>query len=312
MNTSTSRPRQKASSQGFTLIELLVVIAIIALLVGILLPALGRARDQARLTLCVSNVRQFGVAANMYANDNKETVWEAQRLISPPNSTYTVWARLPKDDNPLLTGPGLVYSYMGDAEKIGECPTNKRRSAYGATTANPTNSNITNVFGSQSGVDFDYTFLTRAGGVRLGVSTRVGYVETPSQFGLNTLPPEVAPDTLRIKPFTGIPIFVEESTQFYNGRRGGPGDRPEYTDGLLANYDQFETRHGGACAIAFLEGHAEAFKPPRGPSANVEEAGDLTASHLYAAGVRNWIRAEPVNQDGARRPPGWMNAPRPQ
>jgi type II secretory pathway pseudopilin PulG len=287
-----------------------VVIAIIALLVGILLPALGRARAQARLTLCVSNVRQFGVAANMYANDNKETVWEATRTIAPPNASYTVWARLPKDDNPFQTGPGLVYSYMGDTEKIGECPTNQRRTAYGVSTANSTNPNVTNIFGSQSGIDFDYTFVTRAGGVRLGVSTRVGYIETPSQFGLATLPPEVAPDTLKIKPFTGIPIFVEESTQFYNGRRGGPGDRPEYTDGLWANQDQLETRHGGACAISFLEGHAESFKPPHGPSAIAEEAADLTASHMYAAGAANWIRMEPANQNGTYRPPGWMNAPR--
>ena len=56
-------------SDGFTLIELLVVVAIIALLISILLPSLSRAREQARSVACMSNMRQFGIANQMYADE---------------------------------------------------------------------------------------------------------------------------------------------------------------------------------------------------------------------------------------------------
>ena len=79
--------RFRRPEDGFTLIELLVVISVIALLMAILLPALSRAREQAKGTRCLSNLKQIGLAMHAYASDYNYMLPQAE--LRPGVAVYT-------------------------------------------------------------------------------------------------------------------------------------------------------------------------------------------------------------------------------
>lgn len=169
--------------RAFTLIELLVVIAVIAILIGLLLPALGKARESGRFIICRSNIRQVALSMFTYASDYKVipgAYWQGAQNLDWCGKNNARYIATPQNyRHPMDTS--VLRDYMGANDLTLICPTGKRPNLL-----------------------YDYTMIIRFAGAKVDVPWMMSYPEQP-QFGNS---PRAY--------FPAMPLLVEEDERWYN------------------------------------------------------------------------------------------------
>jgi len=219
-----------ARSHAFTLIELLVVIAIIAILASMLMPALAKAKDKARIAHCLSNLKQLQYCWTMYLGDNNDFMVKNRRT-SGGGSYYRgsegswILGNAKYDLNTTNIENGVLFPYNRSV-KIYPCPSDLSKATNLRTTIPRTRSySLSGYLGGHPYEDY--------------VTTRVKY----KSANLTTPSP------------TRIFTFIDEHQDSIDDGHFGflPAPHENW-------YNLPSSRHKKGCNIAFADGHAEYWK----------------------------------------------------
>jgi len=238
--------------RGFTLVELLVVIGIIAVLVSVLMPSLGRAREAANQAKCLSNLRQLGVAFVMYANESNGKFPFAARYDIPRAEDFIWWQEQPYLGRTMLFfRQSAIGRYLALSHQLSKdhfiCPSDdvQQRPAHGTGGGGYRFSYTMNYLMSDSPYD-------QVGGYK---APRAGSIRNASE---KILLVEEDPLTVTDGAWTPPAIDYRDSSQNLDGldllsiRHEAKKVRPEagWTMPNLPNID----RRGN---VTFVDGHAE-------------------------------------------------------
>jgi prepilin-type N-terminal cleavage/methylation domain-containing protein/prepilin-type processing-associated H-X9-DG protein len=228
---------------GFTLIELLVVIAIIAILASLLLPALGRARNQAKRASCLSQLKQHGVAWRFYLDENNSRFPDRRDLKSSLPGGYKPWDTWPKSD-PRAGWAAIVLSNTLTSSEVWNCPSLKAASWVEVPQATQRTSSASNAI--------------VAGYWMWRFDRNDDPVPLDNFWGRTEM---VCVESLRDanNPTAGNPLGpadVELTMDIYFPR----------TVAVLPDLLKGRTAHPGGRNRLMLDGHVNSFKDPRTPS----------------------------------------------
>jgi prepilin-type N-terminal cleavage/methylation domain-containing protein len=154
-------PSLTRRSSGFTLIELLVVIAIIAILAGLLLPALARGKENGKSARCLSNLRQICIGVHMYTEDYESRLpWAEKHWVGPSNPSGAMNFTDPTATNFRTNAYLELRPYLGNQDGFWQCPSARNDPAmtgfddYGPLIGYMSNPFVIGVKDSLFGPDF--------------------------------------------------------------------------------------------------------------------------------------------------------------